>query len=161
MPIITMEELCEKVKSLRLAHALLLDELNEYGKKSWLVMTVNVLAHKPQRDEKGRPLILHPMPNGELNLDLQDRLVVQTDGFTRVEFEIFNERRFKVLSNACFYLNHEENQAFAHDKFNVGEEVDAETLRSYFGAYVQLSNLRAKLNQNKQLVLVEFSSEIT
>lgn len=135
-----LDQITEARNALRSQFASLIEEFNSYGGKSWLVMTVDVHAHRPNRDENGRPLGIF---SRDQEWERQDRFVVQSDGFTQVEFEI-TENRFKVLSNTCLDQRYPEDKAFNHGLFAVGAEVDLDTLRKFHRAYVQLSNARMK-----------------
>ena len=132
-----LDQIFELRNSLRETHVGLINELNSYGKKSWLVMTVDVYSHRPHRSENGCPLGV--MVGHEY--EPQDRFVIQSDGFTQVDFEIIGDR-FKVLYNSCFNERFPEDIAFNHSIYAVGAEVDTDALRMSYRSYVQLSNAR-------------------
>jgi len=145
--VMTMEEMERATLDLREEHKKVLDWFKRHS-NSWLILGASVYAHQPQRDEKGYPMALFGDYVAQ-GLPRQERLCLQSDGFTYLELEIVaawhpdDNAIYKVLSNRCFDRNYTECQAFAHPQFVVGQEVTFDQIKKYYIAYSQLSNLRA------------------
>lgn len=112
-----------------------LDMLNAIGKKSWLIITcdiVDFLLPHHRMDEKPQQL---EWP----------RFRLLSDGFLQMDFRILASGNMKVLTNR--HLNnpaYPEDAAFAFPGFRVGKIVTFDKFLKHYRAYVEISNLRAR-----------------
>lgn len=76
-----------------------------------------------------------------------ERLCLQADGFTTLDFEILPNGKLRLLSNTCMRKHYPEDKVFAHARFKPGKVMTFKTLMAYWVAYIDISNRR--LHNNK------------
>lgn len=76
----------------------LMKEVEAIGKTSWLVFNVVQSNFDPYRDEKGRPMNMGFAPIEFVEKPM-DRMMIQVDGFTQIDFEVLDTNRLRVIYN--------------------------------------------------------------
>lgn len=137
------EELFQAAEEIAEQYKDVLEWFESQGKRSWLILSASVYAHKPQRDEKGNPMALFGSYIAE-GVPRQSRLCIQSDGFTQLELEILEDETFRVLCNKCMDNHYYEDRAYAGEKFAVGNIVTLQDVKDAFLVYVSSSNDRAR-----------------
>lgn len=136
--IVTIEDVKSRINQLNTEYGKLLLNLNSISSRALgVILSAGFLAHRPQRDDEGRPVSGFTDP-----IEIQDRLCICYDGFTHLELSPFGDGNVTVISNMTRNISWFYDYAFKH--FYPGAILTVEQLTNAFECCVELSILRLK-----------------
>jgi hypothetical protein len=117
-----------------------LEKLNAIGKKSWLIVTCDIVdfIHSTEMDHDGLKRLLKETIKWP-------RFRSMCDGFLQLDAKILPSGNLKIISNRHISdPSYAECSAFNFPCFDCGKIVKWEKFLQHFIAYVAISNLRVK-----------------